>query len=242
MTQPLAPGAFAKALHDKRLTARRRKVIALAAGGGALLVAVVLVYLFWFSPVFATKTMQVNGVGLLSVDQVTSAAQVSMDVPVMRQDTDAISARVKALAPVRDVVVSRSLPSTIVIDVTERTLVYQLVVGNSVQWIDADGVAYHSTPEPTEGVIQVAANNPDERLRTDIATVVANIPESVRGQVSDFSAQAVDRITFRLSADREVVWGSAEESALKGQVLSALLAVDASTYDVSAPRNPITKK
>ncbi|WP_226997259.1 hypothetical protein [Tessaracoccus aquimaris] len=71
---------------------------------------------------------------------------------------------------------------------------------------------------------------------------MANLPGNVKGDIESFSAKAVDRISFTLSGDREVVWGSAEESELKGQVLSALLSVEASVYDVSAPRDPITRK
>lgn len=58
----------------------------------------------------------------------------------------------------------------------------------------------------------------DDELRRDIATVAANIPDDLRPQVSLLTAEAVDRIDFTLSDDREIVWGSAEESQLKGDV------------------------
>lgn len=242
MSQPLAPGAFAKALQDKRRGDRKRRWVLWGSIVGAVVLIGAAIYLFGFSPVFATHNVQVNGTSLLTEDEVREAAQVQLELPVLREDTGAIAERVRQLKPVRDVAVGRALPDTIVINVTERTLSYQVKEKDSVSWVDTEGVIYNTSPAGSDGVIQVSAPNADDRLRRDIATVVANLPDGVKADIESFSAKAVDRISFKLSGGREVVWGSAEESELKGQVLSALLSVEASVYDVSAPRDPITRK
>ena len=242
MSQPLAPGAFAKALQDKRDSARRRRWMFGGVAGGAALVVALLVYALGFSPLLAAGAVEINGTNLLTDDQVSQAAAVEMGRPLLTTDTDAIAARVAALAPVREVHVARALPETIVINITERTLVYQLAGKDSVAWVDGDGVVFNTSPAGSDGIVQVEAGTPDERLRKDIAVVVANLPESVHGEIEGFHATAVDRIGFELTGDREVVWGSSEESELKGEVLAALLSVEASVFDVSAPRNPITRK
>ena len=242
MSQPLAPGAFAKALQDKRRGDRKRRWVLWGSIVGAVLLIGAAIYLFGFSPVFATHNVQVNGTSLLTEDEVREAAQVQLELPVLREDTGAIAERVRQLKPVRDVAVGRALPDTIVINVTERTLSYQVKEKDSVSWVDTEGVIYNTSAAGSDGVIQVSAPNADDRLRRDIATVVANLPDGVKADIESFSAKAVDRISFKLSGGREVVWGSAEESELKGQVLSALLSVEASVYDVSAPRDPITRK
>ncbi len=242
MSQPLAPGAFAKALQDKRRGDRKRRWVLWGSIVGAVVLIGAAIYLFGFSPVFATHNVQVNGTSLLTEDEVREAAQVQLELPVLREDTGAIAERVRQLKPVRDVAVGRALPDTIVINVTERTLSYQVKEKGSVSWVDTEGVIYNTSAAGSDGVIQVSAPNADDRLRRDIATVVANLPDGVKADIESFSAKAVDRISFKLSGGREVVWGSAEESELKGQVLSALLSVEASVYDVSAPRDPITRK
>ena len=76
--------------------------------------------------------------------------------------------------------------------------------------------------------------------RADIATVVTHLPEAVRADMVSMSAEAIDSITVKLSGKRTVEWGSADDSELKGQVLSALLSTDARAYDVSAPLHPTT--
>ncbi|WP_077347459.1 cell division protein FtsQ/DivIB [Tessaracoccus flavescens] len=241
MTQPLPPGAFAKALQDRREAERRRRLIIWGSVAGLVVVLGVGIWLALFSPVFAARQVVVDGTELLTPEQVTEAAAVELDVPLLRQDTEAIAQRVRDLAPVLDVEVHRDLPDTVRLDVTERELVYQLVRDEAVSWVDRDGVVFNTTPKPTAGVVQVKSDDADDRLRRDIATVVANIPDDLRPQVSLLTAEAVDRIGFTLSDDREIVWGSAEESQLKGDVLAALLDVEAKVYDVSAPRHPTTK-
>ena len=241
MTQPLPPGAFAKALQDKREAERRRHWIIWGSVAGLVVVLGVGIWLALFSPVFVARQVVVDGTELLTPEQVTEAAAVELDVPLLRQDTEAIAQRVRDLAPVLDVEVHRDLPDTVRIDVTERELVYQLVRDEGVSWVDRDGVVFNTTPKPTAGVVQVKSDGVDDRLRRDIATVAANIPDDLRPQVSLLTAEAVDRIGFTLSDDREIVWGSAEESQLKGDVLAALLDVEAKVYDVSAPRHPTTK-
>ena len=49
-------------------------------------------------------------------------------------------------------------------------------------------------------------------------------------------------VSLVLKDGREVVWGSAEESETKAEVLATLLAtVQAQVYDVSVPSKPTTR-
>jgi len=240
VTQPLPPGVFAKALQERRVRQRRRRVIGWSVGGGLLLLVVALVYAGWFSPWLTAQRVEVHGTSLLTPDEVVQAAEVEMDVPLLSQDLAAVRGRVAALPEVRDVTVGTQFPETVVIDVTERVVVYQRARDGGVDWVDSDGIVFRHTDDPT-GVIQVETDTDDQRLLADVATVVLALPDDVSAKVRSFQADAVDQIEFHLSGGRTVVWGSADESDLKAQVLTALLTVDASVYDVSAPLHPTTK-
>lgn len=241
MTQPLPPGVFAKALQERRAKQRRRKIIAWATGGVVVALVVFLGYVGWFSPWLTAQRVDVQGTDLLTVEEVTQAAAVELDVPLLRQDLGGIEARVRELPQVRDVSVGTEFPDTVVIQVTERQVVFQRELDGKVEWIDAEGVVFERTKHESKDVLQVSTDTTEQRLLTDIATVVAALPDDVAEKVRSFRADAVDQIEFRLSGDRSVIWGSAEESDLKAEVLSALLSVDADVYDVSAPRHPTTK-
>ena len=91
-------------------------------------------------------------------------------------------------------------------------------------------------------LLAVIAHVEDEqRLLADVATVATAFPPELRPEVVSISAEAVDRIALALDGGRTVVWGSADQSDVKAEVIAALLAVEAKVYDVSAPGHPTTK-
>ena len=241
MSNTSSPGAFAKALQERRRRQVRRRILALAAAGLVVLLGGLAVYLLFFSPVFAVSDVRVSGNQLLATDEVLATAQVARDKPVVTTDTDAIGARVAALPPVEAVTVERAFPNAISISVTERSLVYQRLNGESYQWMDRHGVAFHSTAAPEPGVPVAAIASDETRLLADVATVVDHLPAELRPRVASLEARAVDQITIKLSDGDTVVWGSAEQSELKAEVLAVLLEVEAEVYDVSAPGHPTTK-
>ncbi len=241
MTQPLPPGAFAKALQDKRAASRRRRLLIWGIAGGVLLAALVAGYLAFFSPVFAARQVVVTGTDLLDPDEVRQAAAVRLDVPLARQDMAGIAARVQALPEVLEATVGVALPDAVEIDVTERTVAFQRLTEGQVEWIDGEGVVFHHTKKPSKGVIQAEAPRADERLLRDIATVASSLPKKVRGEVTQLKAQGVDQIVLALDGGRSVLWGDASESELKAEVLAALLTTEARVYDVSSPRTPTTR-
>src|SRR5699024_11164423 len=150
--------------------------------------------------------------------------------------------RVGALAPVREVHVGRQWPSTVTIEVTERTPLYavQQNQGDGYLLVDREGSAYTTLPEPPDGLLLVTADSAE--LLPDVATVVAALPGELREEVHGVSADTRDSITLRLSDERTVVWGSAERSDYKATVLTALLKARKGTvYDVSAPDWPAVR-
>ena len=242
MSEPVSPGTFARTLIERRAAARRRRWIVLGSVGGAAFLVITLTIVSFFTPAFATKRVQISGVALLTEQEVVDAARVPMEIPLPRQDRGAIGARVRELAPVEDVSVGFDWPNTVEVVVSERSLSYQRQRSRSeYDWVDTTGTIFHTTATPEPGAIVATTAEDEQRLLADVATVVESLPDEVRGDVESVSAKAVDQINVRLTGKRTVVWGSAEESDLKAQVLTPLLAVEARTYDVSAPQLPTTR-
>ncbi len=208
---------------------------------GIVLVLGALVWLVTLSPVFRVHDVTVQGTELLSGDEVLLAARVVPDSRMIALEVGDIETRVAELPAVRDVEVSRDLPSTVVIDVTERSIVFQRVEAGTFQWVDDQGVIFSTSAEPVADVLQVVTASEDQRVLQDVAEVVSRIPPPLLPRVELVQAKAVDRITLELSEGDLVVWGSAEQSELKADVLEALLSVEAQVYDVSAPSNPTTR-
>ena len=76
----------------------------------------------------------------------------------------------------------------------------------------------------------------------EAAEVIAALPQELSLQVDHVEVETVDQISLVLKDGRTVVWGSAEESDTKAEVLATLLAtVQADLYDVSVPSKPTTR-
>jgi len=199
------------------------------------------IWLVSFSSVFAATEVKVSGVSLLSEQQVIDTAAVELGKPLANQDTDAIRERVAGLAPVAEVSVERRFPHTIEITITERTLAYVWLDGGVPRWVDADGVVFHEGEKPAQGAVTAQVATSDQRLLKDVATVVSAVVPLLGERITLLQASVVDQIQVQLSDGDTVVWGSAEQSQLKAQVLSVLLSQEASVYDVSAPHAPTTR-
>lgn len=228
-------------LATKRRQRLRRRILVVTAAVAVLAVIAGVVWLVFFSPAFAATTVSVTGTSVLTADDVTAAAKVPLGTPLVRIDTAAIALRVKQLKAVADVTVTVSLPHGVKIAVKERTAVYAVSSGSGFDLVDASGVPYSSVVDAPAGLIVATIPGDDVRLRRDVATVVTALPKALRDRAVLISAETPDSIVIELSGGAEVVWGSAENSAQKAQVIAALLSVKASVYDVSSPSHPTTK-
>lgn len=227
---------------DVRARARRRRTTIITAL--AVVVALLLgagVYVVRYSGAMVAERVVVEGAGLAGADQVRRTAQVPIGTPLARIDLDAVGARVAALAPVRGVTVHRVWPSTVRIEVTERSSVYQLRDRDGYHWVDATGTIFNTTGAATRGVPWALTATRDTRLLRDVATVAAALDPALRRQLDHIQAGGPDEIVLVLTRSRRVVWGGAEESAEKSQVATALMGTKASVYDVSSPQNPTTR-
>lgn len=240
MTEPLVDVTGAR---RRRARARLRRRLTVAA---VLLAVVALVggavWLVLGSPYFVARQVAVRGTALVTVQQVEEAAAVPLGTPLATVDAGAVSRRVtQALPAVAQARVSQSWPSTVTIDVVERTPVVAVDLDGTFLLVAADGVGFHTAPHAPEHVMVAKGNVGDDGVLIALAKVAAALPASVRDQASGISAETPDSVVLALADGRKVVWGSAEETELKARVLQPLLGVKAREYDVSSPSHPTTR-
>lgn len=213
-----------------------------------ILVAVVIVVLLavsgWLvavSPVLAARHVDVGGASVLSAAQVREAAQVKLGVPLARQDLQGIADRVAGLGPVAAVQVTRSWPRTVTISVQERTPLLAIHQPDGLLLVDRTGRGYLTVATLPAGVLLARANPSDEPLLIRLGTVAAALPPGLRSRVRLLQAHTADDVRLTLRNGDTVVWGGAEESGVKAQVLQALLKGPGRIYDVSAPQSPAVR-
>jgi cell division protein FtsQ len=228
----------------RRQWARRwlslRYVVATAAVVALLATSVWLVF---FSATLQVQKVEVVGNDLLSDARVREIADLPLGEQLALVDLDRVDARVGSLAEVRSVDVTRAWPDGVRIEVVERTAVAVVDISGRLRGLDADGVVFREYRTAPKGMPRI---RPGAAAGTDAlkeaATVVAALPQDLASRIDHVEVATVDQITLVMRDRRRVMWGSAEESALKAQVVDRLLAAqEASVYDVSVPGNPTVR-
>jgi cell division protein FtsQ len=215
---------------------RRGPVLAALAVTVAVLAAAV--WVVGFTGVLGVRTVSVAGVGrVLTADQVRSVAAVPAGQPLARVDTGAVAARVRALAGVARVAVSRSWPSTVRIVVTERRGV-AVVRRDGAGWlVDRTGVVFqrHPAGRRTLPLLEVPAASADDPSTRAALRALTALPPEVAKQVTAVRAPTPESVTLALTRGRTVLWGGTEQPAAKATVLAALLRRPGTRYDISTP-------
>lgn len=196
------------------------------------------VWLLGFSSVLATTAVNVTGVRVLKIERVREAARVPIGLPLARQDLDAVAARVAALVPVESVTVDRAWPDAVDITITERTPVLALSEPGGVTLVDKAGVAFDRAAKRPVGIVLADVDRGNAALLVQIGIVARALPADLRNKVISVKATTPNQLTLILVSGMTVNWGTADQSALKAQILAGLLPTKSRTIDVSSPHNP----
>ena len=217
---------------------RLRAALPWAVGAGVLLVLGGLAWLVYGTPVLGVRDVQVVGTELLTPLQVQQAVAVPIDEPLARVDLEKVRARVRAIPAVERVVVRRSWPSKLVVEVVERTPVAAVPAGpQQFTLIDGSGVPYRQVSRQPSGLplMRLATPGPADEDTRSALTVLAALSTELRDQLVAVAAPAPAQIKLELRQNRTVVWGDDTDSDTKSQVATALLRRAGSEIDVSAP-------
>lgn len=205
-------------------------VVALVGGG---------LYLVYFSETLSVQGVDVVGTETLTENDVIVAAAVPTGGPLATVDLLAIERRVASLEPVRSVDVTREWPHDVRITVIERVPVAVIELGGVIRAVDSEGAVFNSYKRAPAGLPRIeTVGLPDRDALQEAVTVVDALPAEVTAAVDHLELVSADEIDLLLDGDRQVHWGSSEQSDQKGEVLLALLKQQAQVYDVSVPGQP----
>lgn len=226
----------------RRRFSRRHRLLLLGVGVTVLALTGGLIWLVAGSSVLAVQQVRVEGVKVLTADEVKQAAAAPVGRPLVWVDPGGIADRVAGLPAVAKVSVSRGWPNALAIVVTERTPMFVVEAGGGFLVVDGDGVAFQAVAVVPKGLTIAQADATATRVLKDLGTVLSALDPGLRAQVRRIRATTPDSIILELTSGVQIVWGSAEQSELKSQVISALMKVHkASRYDVSSPSNPVAR-
>jgi cell division protein FtsQ len=228
-----------RALRNRRRPWRRAAVLVLVlavlgAGG----------YVAGWTDVLGVHDVRVEGVSGAEATAVEQLVDVPLGTPLVRVDTAAVEAAVRARVTVAEVSVRRAWPRTLEVDVVPRTaaIVVRTPTG-TLQVVDATGVAFGTVKKAPKNVPLVTATGArgmtPEAMDTALG-FISSLPEDLERKVSKVTVSSADLVTFTLGS-RTVVWGGEGRPEEKLRVLRVLLSTKAKVIDVSAPDTPVTR-
>jgi cell division protein FtsQ len=201
------------------------------------------VYALWFSTWLAVEDVDVSGAETVEASDIRTRSGIDVGEPMIGVDLDTAERRIGALAVVRSVSVTRQWPHGILVSIEERTPIAVVEIGDRLRGMDEDGVVFrdYKTAPPGLPRVVTTSGTTSDALK-EAAEVVSALPQELTLIVDHVQVTSVDKISLVLKDGREVIWGSADESATKAEVLATLLAtVQAQVYDVSVPSKPTTR-
>ena len=218
----------------RRSTGQRRFLLGLAAAVGVAALVWLGVTL-WNSPMFSASDVQVTGVSHLSTAQVLKLAEINPEDTLPNLPKHDIELKVETSPWVQGVQVTRRLPHTVSIAVTERVPTAFVDVGGNNLWlVSSDGYwIAPRTAEVTANLIPIrdasaqtpAAGQKVSSLEVNNAmAVLAGLSPQMRSKVRSISAPSVDKTALLLKGDVQVFIGSAEDIAKKDTIARTILA------------------
>jgi cell division protein FtsQ len=200
------------------------------------------VYLLGFSSVLGVRTVRVTGLVLLTEQQVLDTAAIPHGSPLLRLDTGAVAARLRALPEVASVRVTTRLPSTVAITVSERVGVGYLAEGAKFEIYDSSDVGFRLVGTKPKTVPElVAGSQPDGPEALAAAQVAGDVGAGIRARLTSVSAATTQSVTLILRDGRIVLWGGTDRDADKAKLLPVLLKQPGKYFDISDPSTVVSR-
>ncbi|MGV1035728.1 MAG: cell division protein FtsQ/DivIB [Candidatus Nanopelagicales bacterium] len=207
--------------------------------GGVVLALVlgIAVWLLFFSSVFGVRNIVVEGVRVIQPSEIGQRAELRSGEPLAGIDTGAIESRVRGIAAVDSVNVSRRWPNTVVIDVVERARVGVIKLDTGYAVLDANGYPFEQVKKRPRGLPILDA--PEGPIRAAVVAVAASLPPDILSAVATIHADSAESVVLEMRSGATVFWGSPADAELKAQVLRALIAKKKyKWFDVRSPESP----
>jgi len=192
-----------------------------------------------YSPLFAVRTITVEGTGALKPGDVQKALADQLGRPLALVDPSAVKAALVRFPLIETYRLEAHPPHDLVVRIVERTPVGAVAQKDGrFTVVDVAGVVLSTAEQRPAGYALI--ETPDGTgtpAFAAVGTALRSLPAELRAQVDTATASTPDDIVLQLAGGAKIVWGSADQSAEKTLALQALMKANpaATSYDVSSP-------
>lgn len=220
-------------------------------GGGVLAALVIaLVLVLTFSPILAIKSITVSGNTLVSDKKIESALEPLLGVPLSQVGTGKVMELLAGEPVVKDAIVQTGEGHTLEVQIVEFVPVAVLLEGKTRSLVGPDGrvlAKLGKKDKPVLPTIRSSAVTKDPQVFSMLTRVLSELPDKLLAGVDHATATSKDFVELKLEDGTLVIWGNDEQSALKSEVLAALLGAPKDkkspikVYDISSPQHPVAR-
>lgn len=225
-------------------------------GGGIVFVLVAgLLAAAVFTPMFAVRTLTLDGTELATDKTIRQQLKPVMGVPLPQVGTSEVRSLLDNVPQVADVEIEAHPPSELVVHIQERIPVAVLKDGGKFTLIDKTGTELATVEDRRKAqlpLIDGSRQQLGEEIFRTTTSVLASLPAGIRSKLEHASAESIDSVVLTLESGKKVIWGNDSQNALKAEVLQVLLkeagkkseetgAAPIQVYDVSTPTRPVTR-
>lgn len=235
---------------EERRVFRRRTVVAVAVLAVFLLARSAIMN----SQLFEITSVDVTGVTALSAKDVTARASIEEGETLLRIDKDAVAERLLEDPWIEDVSISRRLPSTLRIAVSERVPAAVVDTGVSFWFVERDARVIAESVASSATVVPVIRDVPDfvaepgkvsesAALRNALA-VLSGLSDELRATVRSITAPSVSETTLLTASGVEIMVGEAVHVDEKSAIVSDILTTQGASVvfiDVRSIERPISR-
>jgi cell division protein FtsQ len=225
----------------------RRRLLPWAIAGVTLIVLLSAAVGFTYTPYFRASAISVSGESHLSEAAVLRIAGLGPDTNVFHMDRLGAEQRLEHDPWIKRATVTRSLPHTLTVVVSERTSVAIVTAGKTAMLVAADGTLLG--PAAFEEVLPHIATLDSTGADTTRSVrvgghVVAAMPTALRPLVESVAVELDGSVTVQTTTGVTVTYGDTTQLVAKGQSLLAVIDYARSRHmalaavDVTVPGAP----
>lgn len=218
---------------------------------GVIAIVILVVYLLSFTNMFPVKNIRTKDTTHIKADEIVKLADIDASTTVLNFDKDKITKNIKRNPWVKSVSITRSFPSDLIVDITERKVGYIVLIGpESVAWYVSDDnywiepcVLDDEKDTPKEEVALAKAEKlgcyviqdlpasiePKSGYKvtgnvlTSISIYTSEFSSEFKDRIASFSAPGEDSISCTLKSGVKVSLGNSVNVAEKEKIVTTIL-------------------
>ncbi|GAA1474096.1 FtsQ-type POTRA domain-containing protein [Corynebacterium felinum] len=187
----------------------------------------------YFYPVLKVQEVVATGQQSTTEEEINAVTAELEGQNLLRVNTEEIARKTSALPWVAKAKVSTKLPNQVVIDIQEHQAVLYAPREDGDHLIDTNGKVFVIDQHPEGAVAVTGTREDDERMYSDIISVLAALGDHNRVHIKEIKAQKAEALSLVLHDGREVYWGSKENSHDKAVAFGVALSRGEQRLDIS---------